>query len=298
MVKASVLICTARQDPQLKLTLECLKNQTFKDFELLYVDALKSERPKEFLDLIDSYRQYFPIVHLRDKPKPPECVSGISNARNTGIIFASGETIIMTGDETYVQNFWVERHVLAYDNSYNSSAPTLVLKKEDVKEDLNQFLTGEIIKHPTEHPIRMLVKFGSNTYDSPSDCRIPGLPDELVFGKNCYFLCPGGWMHSLNLQMSLDRLLNVNGFDERYDKTGYGFEDTDLGFRMAFMGFPQILDTGNWVSQINGKPLIQKEGIGVKNKELYDERSKNVIPIWSNSEFNLRKMREEIRKRL
>lgn len=302
-IKASILICTIRPEPRLRLTLECLKNQTYKNFELLYIDALKPQRSQEFLNLLEEYRQYFPILHIQDKPwERMGSHPGIASARNTGLLHASGEAIIMTGDTTYFQHFWVERHTLAYINNFNSVSPRFIIgglegSEEDLSgeiEYLQQFKTGNLVKHP-EHPFKANLKFGDRTYESPMDGKLPGLTDELIFGQGNWLQVPGGYMHSMSLQMSLDRLLNVNGFDERYDKEGYGFEDCDLGVRMVMMGFPQIMDPGNWVLQIHDKlnqRLVPIEE-GQANRMLYDKLVENKGPIWVNQQFNLRKMRRE-----
>lgn len=302
---ASVLICTARKEPRLIQTLECLKNQSFKNFELIYIDALKPQREPEFLETIKSYEQHYPIVHIQDRPRPKLGeFPGICNARNSGIIMANGDAILMVGDHTYLPENWITRHMFAYSKGFNSTGPCWMLKTSD---ELYKYKTGTLEKHPEENKI--FVKFGETKYESPYDCRLPGIPDEYIFSNKIIFTnCGGGWMHSLNLQMSLERLLNINGFSEEFDKAGWGFEDCHLGARMQMMGFPQIFDVGNWMLQIDDKLNTRMitgsvnpedrdnfDKYGAVNSKLYDDFLQKGYPIWSNPEINLRKMREVLR---
>jgi glycosyltransferase involved in cell wall biosynthesis len=276
--------------------LDCLKRQTHKNFELVYVDALKRSRPKGFIDLMEEYRQYFPITHIVDKPREPSKFPGISNARNSGIIYASGETVLMCGDHTYLQEFWVERHVAAYSMGFNSTSPLYIIK--NVQEDLAKYPRGRILKHPM-HPLCIFVQFGPFTYEAPMDIRCPDIPEEAIFSDQAWVPCPAGWYHTVSAQASLDRLLNVNGFNESYDRNGYGFEDNDAGLRMFIMGFPPMFDPGNWIVEIDeatNPKLIADPKMGEANKKLYDELSERHFPIWANPQFNLRKMREKLEK--
>ncbi len=292
----------------MKQTLECLKNQTSKNFELIYVDALKPQREPGFIELLESYRQYYPIIHIQDRPRPKLGeFPGICNARNSGIIMASGDAILMVGDHTYLPKNWVVRHMFAYSKGFNSTGPCWMLQTSD---ELYKYTMGTLEKHPEQDKI--FVKFGETKYESVYDCRLPGIPDEYIFSdKVIYLPCGGGWMHSLNLQMSLENLLTVNGFDERYDRAGWGFEDTDLGTRMMIMGFPQIFDVGNWMLQIDDKlnnriitgsasPESRDnfDKFGAVNAKLYEELQSKGMPVWVNLEkFNLRKLREVLRKK-
>lgn len=289
----SVLICTIRPEPRLSLTLDCLANQsTTEDFELVYVDALKNQRDQAFLDVLRSYNDFFPIKHVQDKPwtdmgKRP----GIANARNTGILYCEGDIICVTGDNTWFSKHWIQRHVnlvqkgkISTSPCYNVNKPLKMLYDE-----------GKLSTH--QNPKKAILTFKEETIEVPADCRIPGLPEEYFTGRNPYVEVPGGFLHAVSFAISLDRWLNVNGMDQRYDKKGYGFEDCDFGMRLKRMGFPIVMDTANWVVSINDKynerlEKIMPNASGKENVALWE--ASDEAPIWANEEFNLRKLREKL----
>lgn len=294
----SVLVCTIRETPRLKLTLDCLSNQTYKNFELIYVDAIKDKRAEEFGLLMDEYRKKFSIKHVQDKPwsglgKKP----GLSNARNTGILYCSGDIIVVTGDNTWFSEEWIQRHVNLINNGYVSVSPCY-----NVSHPIEaQHKKGTLIKHDS-YPASIIVSLEGETtelFEAPLDCRLPGLPDHLVFGNEQFLQVPGGYLHGVSFALTLERWLNVNGMDEEYDKNGYGFEDCDFGMRLHVMGFKIALDPANWVVSINDEknPTLNKMfgTSGEANNVLWNDTINYARPIWSNGNFNLRKVREKLK---
>jgi glycosyltransferase involved in cell wall biosynthesis len=288
----SVLICTIREDPRLELTLQSLLQQTYKHFEVIYVDAIKDKRNEKFLKQASIFK------HVQDKPwdglgKKP----GIANARNTGILYCSGEIICVTGDNTWIQPTWIERHVKIVKNSYISVSPCY-----NISESIDGQILARLVKHK-EHPNKIYIETDccgyKRGYEAPVDCRMPGLSDEVFFGNDKFVQVPGGYLHGVSFALSLEKYLTVNGQDENYDKDGYGFEDCDFGVRLSRMGFKLVMDPANWVVSINDdkNPTLNKMfgTSGVENAKLWEATAKGETPIWANHDFNLRKMRENLK---
>jgi glycosyltransferase involved in cell wall biosynthesis len=298
-----ILICTIRTDPRLELTLESLKNQTYPNFELVYVDAIKDKRTPEFLELIERYSKFFKIKHVQDKPwegmgnRP-----GIANARNSGILYCAGDIICVTGDNTWLSIDWIQRHVNLVNNGFISVSPCC-----NIKESMKyHHFRGTLLKHknhPTEIHISLpnvlLTGSGTEEFDAPTDCRLPGLEDDIFFGKDKFIQAPCGYLHGVSFAISLDRYLNTNGMDESFDQKGYGFEDCDFGARLNRMGFRIALDPANWVVSINdkiNKPLNEMFGSsGEINQKKWEASAQGETPIWVNDYYNLRKLRERLK---
>jgi glycosyltransferase involved in cell wall biosynthesis len=94
--KISVIIPTFNFPESLKKTVESLKEQTFKDFEILIVDDYSPEKPPEDLRVIRNERS-----------------KGPAGARNTGIIKAKAEILAFTDSDCIVDVDWLKN---IYDN--------------------------------------------------------------------------------------------------------------------------------------------------------------------------------------
>ena len=88
-MKFSLILGTYGRLVELKRFLESLKNQTYRDFELI----LCEQNPEGLLDeLVLEYSGHFKIIHLRTE-------RGLSRARNKGLKVAKGEVIAFPDDD-------------------------------------------------------------------------------------------------------------------------------------------------------------------------------------------------------
>ena len=118
MYDISVVMPTARDDYSilgqpnlhfLKPTIKSLSDQSFKDFELVIVDALHDERDYDFSKL------GFDVKHVPVHPNHRFWLDrkrwGVAGTLNTGIIHAEGELIVRVDDcsefgPDFLQRFW------------------------------------------------------------------------------------------------------------------------------------------------------------------------------------------------
>ena len=107
----NVTVCTwtFRDSERLRVQAECLRAQTFEDFEWVLIDDLWEGRQ----GFLDDMELPFPVVH-----KPPREVIehyAPDMAVNTGLVYARGELIYFMGDSIKVLPGTLERHWEIYE---------------------------------------------------------------------------------------------------------------------------------------------------------------------------------------
>jgi glycosyltransferase involved in cell wall biosynthesis len=86
----SLIIPTINRSNELEVLLDSLRNQTYKNFEVIIVDQNQDNR---ILSIINDYTIFLKIVHKRTNKK------GASSARNTGIELANGDVFTFPDDD-------------------------------------------------------------------------------------------------------------------------------------------------------------------------------------------------------
>jgi hypothetical protein len=289
---------------------ENLSHQTFKDFELVFVDTYYDENKEKFNQVKSTFTIKHVPIHYNHRYWYDQGYVYISAAKNTGIIYADGELIISFDDgeffpETLLNNYWDH-----YKNGHLMHAYHHRMKSIETINGL--------VKNPINGDIY--------------------INDSRKFNSDSCFHRNGTWTYA-GTSFSLEDALILNGFNERLD--GYkSLEDCDFGLRLVMLnkkfvidkkfGFIYILDHPSYIDQ--NKKLI-KEFIAVENhgllmcaKELFEieankypitdkhleiirretikyrnfdplsEGNKDKLNHWLKTPtFNLRKEREEIR---
>lgn len=98
MNKFSIITCTYNSSKYLKRNLESINNQTFKDFEHIFIDGFSSDGT---LDIINEYKKENPdrVKVFQFKPE------GISAAMNKGVELSVGEYLIhLHSDDSFYDN--------------------------------------------------------------------------------------------------------------------------------------------------------------------------------------------------
>ena len=94
MPKVSVVVCTMNEKKYIQPLIDSLKNQTFKDFEMIAIDLSKDETPQILKEA--GWKVY------KQKSK------GISLARAEGVAASSTGIIAFTDADTALHEVWVE----------------------------------------------------------------------------------------------------------------------------------------------------------------------------------------------
>lgn len=242
MPKISLILPTAREDyPLLDLptthmfepTVRSLEAQTFKDFELIVVDALHERRKDYFQN-----RTSFPVRHVPPKPNPwhAKKLWAVASQFNTGLLYARGELVVSLGDCCELSPPLLERFWSLHQRGFLAQAMFIYYRgglPAYADEQARQAFARarEAVQTGLGHD----EFYKSFAYGSPiCDTRLPivrqaggsmnGRMDEWWYG---YGAAP------------MEAYLAVNGFDEAFDGSK-SLEDCDLGSRFAMAGYGKL----------------------------------------------------------
>lgn len=225
MVKLSLIIHTASRDKFLSsqglnsyfdsLTWT-LKEQTFQDFELIYVDTYYEENLRRF-GMISGALPY-PVKHV---PLHPEhrywfdkgyCY--ISAAKNTGILYADGELCVSCDDAEFLP-----AHLLAeYWKQYRGEGRYLHALHKRLRS---------IVPDSSDQTAVPRMPIEGDVYQN--DHRWQYVESGKPYGHRYGNLCFAG------TSFSLGDALTINGFNERMDGCK-SLEDCDFGNRLQMLG--------------------------------------------------------------
>jgi len=95
-MELSVIIPTLNEEKYLQNTLECLRKQTFDDFELIIVDGNSKDKTREIA------KEYTDRVFVLNE-------RGVPRARNYGVSKARGKIVVHTDADCTMPPTWLER---------------------------------------------------------------------------------------------------------------------------------------------------------------------------------------------
>ncbi len=215
---ASVIIPTKDKMSRLRLVLQALEPQINEDVEVIIVmDGCKQESINEMNDL-----------QLSFKPILIDCVKNIgrSAARNRGIRYADGEILIFLDDDRIPGLNYIKKHI-----TQHQSKCVLIGERKQIyftEEQIYSLYLNNVIKSN----FRYIIK--KSRFEYVNKVR------ELFFLKPDH---PLRWFLFVTGNVSIEKndLETVGFFDENY--TGWGYEDTDLGYRLAKAGIKFVKDS-------------------------------------------------------
>jgi len=264
MLDISVIMPTARDDypiigqPDLhflKPTIKSLSEQSFKDFEFIFVDALQDQR-----ESYDFSKLPFPVKNVPVHPNHRFWLDrrrwNVCGQLNTGILHAEGELIVRIDDcsefgDDFLQKFWD-----GYQSGYFPLAMHIRYlggKPAHFNEEYKK--KGYEVQRPFKYQrlepdrgevLRKL--FGEEGLIR--DTRYP-----VVKAKGGRMVAPINWYYGYS-SASLEALLKINGYDELFDGDK-SLEDTDTGSRLTMAGYGDkfLLDVDHQVIEHEHKPI-------------------------------------------
>jgi glycosyltransferase involved in cell wall biosynthesis len=301
--KVSIVLPTYRKDPKFELIYESLSHQTIKNFELVIADYLCESRKDYIKSLSEKYK--IPTVHVKR-------ASGNSHALNIGIANSSGDYIIVINDCSYFPYRFVEKHLLVCTNNFLSLGTRYFIYSLDFPIE-KHLMAGIEIPEVQLSEIRdflykksgingyLSLNFGEHQVTSPQDFRLLGVPIPFLISDNQIIEAAPGWLYNGNSAIPTEVFLELNGFDEEYDK-GFGWIDCDFGIRAYNKGYKMYINPSNWSLEIQDSshdhiaeflPETQKKESIDHNWSLY-EGACSINKTWANPNINLREMRKEI----
>ncbi len=259
MCDISVIMPTARDNypiigsPSIHVlepTFPSLETQTFRDFELIVIDALYPQKS----EWIEAQEWSFPVKYVPVHPNHRFWLDrgrwNVCGQLNTGILYAEGELIVRIDDcsefgEDFLQRFWEGYQQgyfpLAMHTKYIGGHQAL--NNEDYRQSGYEFAEGG----PDRKRILERVYGEGNPI---RDSRWP-----IVDRNGGRMIGPSQWFYGYS-SMSIEAALKVNGFNELFDGDK-GQEDQEMGLRLSMAGYRDIflLDVNHWVIEHEHLPV-------------------------------------------
>jgi hypothetical protein len=200
--KISVCISTRRFGGLIR-QIDLFQYQTFPkdEFELVVIDGLYWLRAQEAMDKAAEYG--LNLTYRRPRKLDRKVSIDHASMRNDALTYANGELVVFFDDYQIPDNRLLEEHWKVYNYSAN---PCCIGRQQYFKE--TDFESGKRIELcDSDNP-----KLGDTEREVPS---------SIFYTNNC--------------SAPLSKLIEVNGFDERYN-SGTGGEDYDCGTRLGRLG--------------------------------------------------------------
>jgi hypothetical protein len=283
----SVIVPTFRPGG-LDVLFNCLKNQSFKNFELILVDMIYEHRKPFIFDLINSVDWGFNIKHVEpiDNVFP---FAAFAHMMNTGFVHAEGEIIFNSSDYIWFPSDCLQKHADFHKANPNRGymGPHIYFDTPKLKvippwdkpemqsgdtptrgqvmytyvDDLNAGKYNHVMWSLFEEPI---VSDPVKKY--PLSNQYKNIDVKLTM--------PSGWydeksFHFKNESYPLEFALNVNGCDE--DQNGaHTTQDIEFPERLT------LVNNTNWYFESDNGVY----GFWVKDSEL--PRLRRLRPLWCN----------------
>lgn len=221
-----------------------LSCQTFKNFELVYIDTYYEDNKEKFSKITSSFVVKHVPIHKNHRYWYDLGNTYISAAKNTGILYADGELVITFDDG----EFFPENLLATYWNYYKNGCLMHAYHKRMKSIDV----TDGIVKTPITGDVY--------------------INDSRNFSGDCQTHTNGTWTYA-GTSFALEDALTLNGFNEKLD--GYkSLEDCDFGIRLTMInrkfvidkkdGFLYILDHPSYIDRENKKKKIS-EFVAIEN---------------------------------
>lgn len=276
-MKISVIIPTNRYGG-LDITFAGLGRSTewSSDWEVIMIDDFVEDRKDKCLYFAKKY-DIKNVIYLRPKKGYWRSNTPIANSRNTGLIYAKGELIVFIDDYTWIPSKFLEQHWKVYNEGYCmvGNAKVVVYTEEKDRDDK---LLNNINKLPS--PI-----VNKNTKLDMFDGCSQFMKNIALFniadtrGNKDIKDCGGGWFYTCNTSAPLEKIIQVNGFDEEYDLTrqvdiGLGLMLERIGCKFYYKTCPEC--TAYHMDHIPVEKIMKDKGMKTKRyKDItYDELRK------------------------
>jgi glycogen(starch) synthase len=200
-MRVSVVICTYNRADALRLTLDALRYQTFRDFEVVVVNGPSTDHT------LDVLREWSKVIKTASNPEP-----NLSISRNLGIASSAGDLVAFIDDDAIPEFDWLADIVAAFE-------------ADDIGEVAG--VGGLVFDHTGT---RFQFRFAAS-----SRLGEPKLSDTTPFDD---LSIPGGfwfpYLQGTNAVFRRSVLEEVGGFDETFD---YYLDETDLCARIVDAGY-------------------------------------------------------------
>lgn len=234
--------------------MDTLGFQTVKDFEIIISEDGDSAEMKSF---VEGYRSGFEIKHLTQTD-----VGWRKNqALNNAIRQASAPYLIFIDGDCVLHSRFIENHL-------RFASPNAILAGKRVKlgENFSRKLRlGNLLEFQKNFVLNTfaLFKDGVKFFEEGIYVNPNGILSVFANKRNMK------WLKGCNFSCYKDALIDINGFDEDYQKPAIG-EDIDLTWRFKGLGYSifsvrnyavqyHLFHKENWTSQEENVALMAKK---------------------------------------
>lgn len=222
MPELTLIISFYNRIDYLKLVLAGLEIQTFKNFEVIIADDGSNEKVlSELSKLISNFK--FPIKHIWQEDK------GFRKNKilNRAIVESQTDYLVFIDGDCVPHSEFLNEHYLNREKKV-----CLTGRRVNLSKKISKMLDEEMIRSKfleKNHLLLMLDSLLGETVDFEKGIYIKTkILRKLINKKSRGIL-------GCNFSIHKEDILNVNGFDERYEAPSIG-EDTDLQFRLELNG--------------------------------------------------------------
>lgn len=222
MIEASVIISFYNRVDYLRLVLAGFERQSFRNFEIIIADDGSNEQIIKEIEFL-SGKIPFKLTHLWQEDK------GFRKNRilNKSVSATSSEYLIFIDGDCIPHSQFVREH---FENRNNETC--LTGRRVNLSKRMTSLLTPLNVKEGflEKNSLRL---FMDGIFGGSIDV------EKGLYFKNellrKYFNKKKRGLLGCNLSIHKEELLNINGFDERYEAPSVG-EDTDVQFRLEQAG--------------------------------------------------------------
>lgn len=206
-LKISISFATIRHG-WLENTFRCLGRQTLPhdEWELIMIDDISEDRSEYVLEL--ARKEGIKIKWMRSKPNYWKSNRLLGNARNTGFIHSDGKLVVFLDDYTWAPETFLEEHW----KIYNETGMAVIGRVKVIKYMDRVESGGDLTIIGDDQRYKLLLAQGNG-----------GVQDAVY-----------AWFYTFNASAPLEKIININGYDEEFDCTGE--DDIDLGERLSRTG--------------------------------------------------------------
>lgn len=315
MVKVTVSLGSSRPGG-LDISLRGFADQTYDDFEIIFVDARYHKRHEKVLDYVKKLGIKQPFHHVPNHRYNKDCPTSCAGV-NTGFMLSEGEIVIMLLDYAYTPPGWIENHLKHHDKRRAVMSPHIYHDLPEVVTEDGQkpitFAAGE--PHVTvENIINQYKKFDEiSIFKTPFEPSVltqvhqaqPPHQDPKVLqaeGPSTH-----NYMHTKNESFRREDVLAIGGIDEHYDRGG-GPGDLLFGWQFEAIGCELWICQEARVMVLNPRQILPRTHLvgGTRDsiwgpggwsyndgERYFHDRMKSGDPV-SKNPYDMREKRKEI----
>lgn len=263
-MKVSIIIAVYKDVEALELIIESLKNQTYKNFEVVIAEDGSCDEMKEYISTIEDLE----IKHTTQDDL------GIRKTRslNNGIIVSEGEYLIFIDGDCIPYSTFIESHALLSEKNTIISGRRLNLGPSFSKKIRNKTMLLKKLEK------RFLIYFPLLAVDCKENHSEDGFyfsPKGFIYNNFLKSRKASTSLLGCNYSCFKEDIVSINGYDEGYGETALG-DDTDLEWRFKSLGckFKSARNVANIFHLYHSRSF--RETIDYKNYfERFNDNKKN-----------------------